>query len=108
MQFDINGEKIYKIDSKLFSDYDKNGVSYYDINKITNKFFTISEKSIKNIQSWSKRHEVEKYKATDTNIFNIIKISDDSKVLITSTQKSLWNFVKTVLLIHLDSKKRDN
>lgn len=108
MQFDINIEEKYKIDSKLFSDYDKNGVSYYDIKKITNKFFTISEKSIKNTQAWIKKHEVEKYKSTNTNIFNIIKISDDSKVLITSTQKTLWNFVKTVLLLYLNSKKRDN
>jgi hypothetical protein len=107
MQFDINIEEKYKIDSKLFSDYDKNGVSYYDINKIKIKFFTISEKSIKNIQAWIKKHEVEKYKATDTNIFNIIKISDDSKVLITSTQKTIWDIIKIMLLLYCDSENRN-
>ena len=103
MEFNINNEIKNKLDLKLFLNYDEHGVSYYDNKKLDKLSFYITDKSIKDTEKWSKIHGVETYKQSDSNIFSIIKIYDDNKTLITSTQKNIWNMIKTMLLIYCDT-----
>jgi hypothetical protein len=103
MEFNINNEIKNKLDLKLFLNYDEHSVSYYDNKKLDKLSFYITDKSIKDTEKWSKIHGVEPYKQSDSNIFSIIKIYDDNKTLITSTQKNIWNMIKTMLLIYCDT-----
>jgi hypothetical protein len=105
MEFNINNEIKNKLDLKLFLNYDKDGVSYYDNKKLDKISFIITDKSMKDTEKWSKIHGIEQYKQNDSNIFSIIKIYDNDKTLITSTQKNIWNMIKTMLLIYCDKDK---
>lgn len=107
MEFSINNEIKNKLDLKLFLNYDKDGISYYDNKKLDKIGFIITDKSIKDTEKWSKIHGVEPYKPNDSNIFSIIKIYDNDKTLVTSTQKNIWNMIKTMLLIYCDVDKRE-
>jgi hypothetical protein len=107
MEFNINNEIKNKLNLKLFLNYDKDGISYYDNKKLDKISFVITDKSIKDTQKWSKIHGIEQYNQIETNIFSIIKIYDNDKTIVTSTQKNIWNIVKTMLLIYCDLEKRE-
>ena len=107
MEFNINKEtNEQKYETKYFSEY-INDISFYNKSKIDKTTFIITQKSVADTLTWIKNNNKSPWQKQETNIYKFIKIWDDVKYEIMFTQNSLWETVKTMLVMYLVKQTRD-
>jgi len=99
MEFDIDNDPDYEL-KKI--DFKKDGDDnlYYNLNKIKEIEYIITKKSLEAVEKYSKSHVI-KNPFEETYMRYIIKIYDDEKQIIFASKNSLWNTVRTMILMYL-------
>ena len=100
MEYDIKNEPDEKLINLYFKQHsDKN--YYYDLSKIKHTEYYFTQKALDNVEKYGKTHEISNTHE-ETYIKYIIDIYNSKKHIVIASKYSLWNVIRTMLLLYFN------
>lgn len=100
MEFDIKNEPDEELKNLNFKKNTDNNY-YYDLTKIKTTEYYFTQKTLDNTEKYGKKHKIAN-SHEETYVRYIIDIYDSKKHIVIASKYSLWNTVRTMLLLYFN------